>query len=215
MTKELNTQNPEGMSGQANPDAVAAAAEKKRREEEARLQAEARARAAAQGQQTPKGTPAGAEKTGATAAVEDANSKQQEAKARAIKELKATVDKYRRAYQRGRRIWRALSLLFLHLILLFIAAAVFILRSVSLNTSTPPLSLEYRKDIILGLIIVGVVSFILLLEYLRNWRKHKLSLNRLEKLSVDMADPEVDLNNIRTRLNKILDDQSQSFLGSN
>jgi flagellar biosynthesis GTPase FlhF len=134
--------------------------------------------------------------------------------ARAIKELKAAVDKHRRASKHGEYLWRTLSLLFLHLIILSIASAFFVSKSDVLQTSSPPLAPGYRTDIIRGLIIIAIVSLPLLLEYLRNWRKHKFSRSRLDKISVDMTNPNVDLSTIRIRLNKILDDRSQSFVGS-
>ena len=134
--------------------------------------------------------------------------------ARAIKELKAVIDKHRRALRRGKYLWHTLFLLFLHLIILSIAAAFFMWTSEVLHASPPPLAEEYRKDIIRVLIITAIISLPLLFEYWRNWQNYKYGLSRLDKISVDMTEPYVDLFNIRTRLNKILDDQNKFFFDS-
>jgi hypothetical protein len=131
-------------------------------------------------------------------------------KARAKKDLRAVVDTLRRKHQRGVRLWRALSVLLLHLISLLIGVAIFVWKSQVLHSSPP--SVTYRSDITFGAIILAVIFLLLLLEYMRNWRKHKKMLTKLEKIVVDLTQQAGDLSGIRTDLNKALGDYDSSFL---
>jgi hypothetical protein len=126
---------------------------------------------------------------------------------RAGKELRAKVDEFRRRYNRGNKIWRSWSLLFLHLFITLIAAEIFVWQSTSLH------DYKYRADIELGLIILAASTAILLLEYMRNRRKYRCTLSRIDKLVVDVSNPEANLNAIRDGLKVIIDKHNREFLG--
>ena len=133
-------------------------------------------------------------------------------KARAKKDLLAVVDSQRRKHLRGVRVWRTLSVLLLHLVTLLIGFAVFVSKSQVLNSGSPPLTATYRSDIILGAIVLAVIFLLFLLGYMRNQRKHKQMLTKLDKIVVDLTHVDADLPEIRKTLNKALDDYDSLFL---
>lgn len=133
--------------------------------------------------------------------------------AKAKKDLRVAVDMHRRRYERGRRIWRTLVVVSVHLISFLVASAIFVWKSNVVFQSASPASTElYRADIVFGAIMLAVILLILLLEYLRNWHNCKRTLTKLDKIAVDLTEPTADLSTIRTNLKTALDEHVNSFI---
>lgn len=127
----------------------------------------------------------------------------------AAKELRASLQIYRRQYSRARNAWRIFSLLALHIFVLSSVSAVF-LHWAKLDTYSSLQKEGQRADLVFALIIVAGVTFFLFLEYLRNWSKYRLSVNKIDELVVDVTNA-VEVDKVRRDLKSVIANNPKFF----
>jgi len=159
-----------------------------------------------------------AKATAAATATEQAKEKAKAAvaslekeKKRPFRELKALLEEHRRRYSRGKKIWRTLSLLLIHLLALATVGAIFVWKSETLKTANSPITKENGADLLFGLILVLIVSLPLLLEYMRNWRNHRVAVTKVDRLIVDLTNEEPNVTNTSTELKTIIEKDLEFF----
>lgn len=125
------------------------------------------------------------------------------------RDLKALVERHRKHFSRATQFWYLIYVLGLYLPVIFAVAAVLMLSLDSLA------SLPYRIDYAVILIVAAAVLSVLSASvgYSRNWRMSRISLSGVEKLEVAMTKGTPDLDDIRQKLNEIIDMHGQGKLG--
>src|ERR1700741_342892 len=121
------------------------------------------------------------------------------------RELKTTLEQHRKRYDRGMKIWRVVSLLVTHLFALATSGSIFVWKSSKLLEAGSPITQGTRTALIFGLILFAIVSIPLLLEYMRNWRNHRVAVGKVDRLILELTENK-KVEEVSAALRKIIED---------